>query len=118
VDYNESVVDEHEPTLATPVDSLHTTPSPAPHERQEEEVPNIYGNDDVYDSRLWRDDRRRRRSFSDEKAEAETYFNQYITYSFHPDDITADKKIRVIYPLVKPPAAIRHEGARPSAEPL
>jgi hypothetical protein len=28
VDYNESDVDEHEPTLATPVESAHTAPPP------------------------------------------------------------------------------------------
>jgi hypothetical protein len=76
----------------------------------------------------------RERSFSEDEAEADAYFKQYVTSTFHPDDKTADNKIRVIYPLVNKTtgvnhntngaefvgtgAAIRHEGARPPAEPL
>jgi hypothetical protein len=68
-------------------------------------VSDIFGDDD-YDNRLWRDERPKQRSFSEDEAEAEAYFKQYVTSSFHPDDKMADNKIRVIYPLVNPPAAI------------
>jgi hypothetical protein len=88
-----------------PVESAHTTPSPVPRGRQEEEVSDIFGDDDS-DTRFWRDERPKHRSFSEDDAEAEAYFKQYVTSSFHPDDKTADNKIRVIYPLVKPPESI------------
>jgi hypothetical protein len=70
----------------------------------------------------------RQRSFSEDEEEAEAYFKKYVTTTFHPDDKTADKMIRVIYPLVTQPpgkfitactgAAIRNEGAKPSTRPL
>jgi hypothetical protein len=105
VDYNESDVDEHEPTPATPVESAHTTPSPVPRGRQEDEESDIF-DDDRSDTFFWRDERPKQRSFSEDEAEAEAYFKQYVTSTFHPDDKTADNKIRVIYPLVKPPESI------------
>jgi hypothetical protein len=56
VDYNESDVDEHEPTPATPVESAHTTPSHVPRGRQEDEESDIFG-DDRSDTFCWRDER-------------------------------------------------------------
>jgi hypothetical protein len=109
VDYNESEeVDEHEPTPATPVESAHTTPSPVPRGRQEDEEPEQFGADFQESDPFSRwDERPRQRSFSEDEADAEAYFMKYVTTTFHPDDKTADKKIRVIYPLVtQPPASI------------
>jgi hypothetical protein len=105
VDYTESDVDAHEPTPATPVESAHTTPSSAPRRRQEDEESDIFA-DDRSDTFFWRDERPKQRSFAEDEAEAEAYFKQYVTSSFHQDDKTADDKIRVIYPLVKPPESI------------
>jgi hypothetical protein len=96
VDYNESDVDEHEPTPATPVESAHTTPSSVPRGRQEDEKSDIFA-DDRSGTFLWCDERQKQRSFSEDEAEAEAYFKQYVTSSFHPDDKTADNKIRVIF---------------------
>jgi hypothetical protein len=46
VDLNESEeVDEYEPTPATPVESAHTTPSPVPRGRQEDEESEHFGAD-------------------------------------------------------------------------
>jgi hypothetical protein len=105
VDYKESDVDEREPTPAMPVESAHTTPSSVPRGRQEDEESDIFC-DDRSDTCFWRDERPKLRSFSEDEAEAEAYFKQYVTSTFHPDDKTADNKIRVIYPLVKPPESI------------
>jgi hypothetical protein len=43
--------------------------------------------------------RRQDTTFEDE-AEADEYFKQYLTASFHPINMTADNSVRVIYPLV------------------
>jgi hypothetical protein len=56
--------------------------------------------DEGSDPFSFRDERPKQRSFSEDEAEAEAYFKQYVTTSFHPNDKTADNKIRVIYPLV------------------
>jgi hypothetical protein len=97
VDYNESDVDEREPTPATPVESAHTTPSPVPRGRQEDDESDMFGDDfnERSDTFLWRDERPRQRLFSEDEAEAEAYF-KYVTSTFHSDDKTADNKIRVM----------------------
>jgi hypothetical protein len=100
VDYNESEeVYERDPTPTTPVESAHTSPSPVPRGRQEDEESEQFGAD------FQESDRPRQRSFSEDEAETEAYFKKYGTTTFHPDDKTADKKIRVIYPLVTQPLA-------------
>jgi hypothetical protein len=92
------------------VESAHTTPSSEPRRRQKDEESDPFDVDFDEDSDpfVFRDDERpRQRSFSEEEAEANAYFKQYVTTSFHPDDKVADNKIRVIYPLVtQPPAPI------------
>jgi hypothetical protein len=99
-------VEEHDPTLATPVESAHTTPSSKPRRRQEDEESDPFDVDfdEGSDSFVFRDDERpRQRSFSEEEVEADAYFKQYVMTSFYPDDKAADNKIRVLYPLVKQP---------------
>jgi hypothetical protein len=96
-------VEEHDPTLATPVESAYTTPSSEPRRRQEDEESDPFDVDldEGSDPFIFRDDERpRQRSFSEDEAEADPYFKQYFTTSFHPDDKAADNKIRVIYSLV------------------
>jgi hypothetical protein len=100
---------EPDPTPATPVESAHTTPSPVPRRRQEDEesYPSDVDYDEGSDIFSIRDERPQQRSFSEDEAEADAYFKQYVTSTFHPDDKTADNRIRVIYPLVtQPPTAI------------
>jgi hypothetical protein len=99
-------VEEHDPTPATPVESAHTTPSSEPRRRQEDEESDPFDVDfDEGSNPLsFRDDERpRQRSFSEDEADADAYFKQYVTTSFHPDDKAADNKIHVIYPLVTQP---------------
>jgi hypothetical protein len=106
VDYNESAeVEERDPTPATPVESSHTTPSSVPRRRQEDEESDPFDVDFNEESDIFsfRDERPRQRSFSEDEAEADAYFKKYVTTSFHPNDKTADNKIRVIYPLVTQP---------------
>jgi hypothetical protein len=98
VDYDESAeVEGHDPTPATLVESAHTSPSSVPRRRQEDEESDPFGVD--FDPFSFRDERPRQRSFSEDEAEADAYFKQYLTTSFHPNDKMADNKIRVIYPL-------------------
>jgi hypothetical protein len=103
-------VEEHDPTPAPPVESAHNTPSSKPRRwlEDEESDPFDVDFDEGSDPFIFRDDERpRQRSFSEEKAEADAYFKQYVTTSFHPDDKVADNKIRVIYPMVtQPPESI------------
>jgi hypothetical protein len=108
---NIEAVDAYEPdsTPATPMESAHTTPSPVPRRRQDEEeyCPSDIDYDEGSDIFSTRDERPQERSFSEDEAEADAYFKQYVTSTFHPDDKTADNRIRVIYPLVtQPPTAI------------
>jgi hypothetical protein len=91
-------VEEHDPTSATPVESAHTTPSSEPRRRQEDEESDPFDVDfnKGSDPFIFRDDERpRQRSFSEEEAEADAYFKQYVKTSLHPDDKAADNKIRV-----------------------
>jgi hypothetical protein len=96
-------VEEHDPTPATPVRSVHITPSSEPRRRQEDEESDPFDVDFDEGSEPYmyqNDERPRQLSFSEYEAEADAYFKQYVTTSIHPDDKVADNKIRVIYPLV------------------
>jgi hypothetical protein len=109
--YDASVdVEKHDPTPATPVESVHTTPSSEPvggkrtRSRNLSTLTSMKNRTHTYFKTTTCP---RQRSFSEEEAEADAYFKQYVTTSFHPDDKAADNKIRVIYPLVtQPPESI------------
>jgi hypothetical protein len=80
-------VDEHDPTLATPVESAHTTPPSKPRRRQEDEEsdPFYVDFDEDSDPFILRDDERpRQRSFSEEEGEADAFFKQYVTTVTYP----------------------------------
>jgi hypothetical protein len=94
-------------TPATPVESAHTTSSPAPRRQQDDEDEPDLDYEEGSDEGSIRYERSRERSLSEDRAEADAYFTQYVTPTFHPDDKMADDRIRVIYPLVtQPPTAI------------
>jgi hypothetical protein len=90
-------------TPATPVASAHTTSSLAPR-RQEDDDELYLDYEEGSDDGPIQYERPRERSLSEEVAEADAYFTQYVTSTFHPDDNLADNRIRVIYPLVTQPA--------------
>jgi hypothetical protein len=93
-------VDEHDPTPATPVESVHTTPSSEPRGRQDDEESDPFdvGFDESPRPLAFRhDEPRRHESISEDEAEADAYFRQYVTTSFYPDDKVADNWVRVIY---------------------
>jgi hypothetical protein len=46
---------------------------------------------------------RRQDTSSEDEAEADKYFKQYLTASFHPVDMMADYSVRVIYSMVAQP---------------
>jgi hypothetical protein len=97
---------EADSTPATPVDSAHTTPSPAPRRQQDDDEFDL-DYEEGSDEFPIRYERPRERSLSEDVAEADAYFKQYVTSTFHPDDHTVDNRIHVIYPLVtQPPTAI------------
>jgi hypothetical protein len=89
-------IEKRDSAPATPAESVHTTPTYEPPKEQ-------YDEDPVMPLNREEDPRRQDTSHEDE-AEADKYFKQYLTASFHPVDIRADNSVRVIYPMVAQPA--------------
>jgi hypothetical protein len=84
------------------VESIHTTPSEPPRRQNDEESdPFDVDFEDSPGLFVFRDDEPRRRdSISEDEAETDAYFKQYVTASLYPDDMMADNSVRVIYPLI------------------
>jgi hypothetical protein len=83
-------VEEHDPTPATPVESAHTTPSYQSRRRQDDFDVDVDVDIDFDESPelfTYRDDEcSRQRSISEDEAEADACFKQYVTTLFYPDD--------------------------------
>jgi hypothetical protein len=85
------------------VESAHTNPSSEPRRRQDDEKSDPFDVDfdESPEPVAFQDDEpRRRESISEDEAEADAYFKQYVTTSFYPDHKAADNAVRLIYPLV------------------
>jgi hypothetical protein len=86
------------------VESTPSTPSFEPPRRQDDEESDPFDVDFDEMSMSRDNEPRRQDSISEDEAEADAYFKKYVMASFHPDDMTADNAVRVIYPLItKPP---------------
>jgi hypothetical protein len=81
----------------TPAESIHTSPKDQYDEESEDPFDVNFDESPVIPLSREEDPRRQDTSHEDE-AEADKYFKQYLTASFHPVNITADNYVRVIFP--------------------
>jgi hypothetical protein len=104
-------IEKRDSAPETPAESIHTTPTYEPPKEQydeESEDPFDVDFDESPVIPLSREEDPRRQDMSHEdEAEADKYFEQYLTASLHPADMMADNSVRVIYSLVaQPPDSI------------
>jgi hypothetical protein len=90
-------IEKRDSAPATTAESIHTTSSYEPPKEQYDKDLSHVEFDESPVVTLSHED----------ESEADKYFKQYLTASFHSVDVTADNFVRVIYPLVaQPPDSI------------